>query len=582
MWLQRWVVVGSIAFVLLGAIAYQMSITPKYTSSVTVLVNPALTTPTPGSGLPGLEIDPAILQNPAVVDQVTSALGTPYQLGTASVSVSPDRVVITSMAGNAADAQALANAYGTAVAFTVSAQVPDYLNEVDAAVDAITQQVSDVAGGTTNELLQQARNDVIVGQYTTALTQQSAIRAAVPTAVSVASLAPPGSLATVSLTLAVEVALLAGLLVGVGLALIRNWLDGRIVDVVDVQNAVNAPVVGALPLDRGLSRVGHPTVDPSVQSTGLVEDIRRMRTATTGVLDRRGGSVVLVTGLRKSDGASFVAANLGAASARAGSVSVVASGDLRDPGLAEYFGIFDGDRVSERPVPGRRGRARKAASQEDVASFGSANGASGASSAGLADASAANESRSTPGSDEGTGRARIGLRRAAPPGHARMRTEVDESGAEVVVTQYEPAVHSTNGSIRSLRLRPTGIDGLSMLMSLVGPGQDADALASERTRTIIDATRARAGLVVIDSPPLFDVADSVVLAKYADLVIVVARSNRTRRKELAQAVGILTDSGVSSVGVVVNSIRSRRQRKTGTPISPDQSQSFRRRHRQDD
>jgi polysaccharide biosynthesis transport protein len=78
-----------------------------------------------------------------------------------------------------------------------------------------------------------------------------------------------------------------------------------------------------------------------------------------------------------------------------------------------------------------------------------------------------------------------------------------------------------------------------------------ELLASLSMRGIVEKLAESADMVIIDSPPTI-VADSVMLAKSVDGVLVVASLNITHKRQLKAAVGQLTGSRASVLGIVLN------------------------------
>jgi succinoglycan biosynthesis transport protein ExoP len=68
---------------------------------------------------------------------------------------------------------------------------------------------------------------------------------------------------------------------------------------------------------------------------------------------------------------------------------------------------------------------------------------------------------------------------------------------------------------------------------------------------MIDDARALADYVVIDSPPLNEVADALPLARAADQVLIVARLGRTRLDKLSQLGELLFENGIRPSGFAV-------------------------------
>lgn len=569
--------------VMAGAALYQSRIEKTYTSSVSVAVDSILASGDKVSSTPGVVIDPLLINDPAVKQAAAETLQVPVEevAGAVYATASGGVVTLTATAATPSEAQALANAYAGAIEKGMTSTVSTYLSGLQDNLNRITSQLEALQTSTTGTVspLVAAQQSVFTAQYSAAFNYMSTA-SAVTRPVTVSGSAPFGILSSLPLLTVLEVALVAGLIAGVGLALVRNWLDGRVIDAGDARIAAELPVVGALPVDASAARAGRPTlIDANSANPAVIEDIRRMRTAVTSALGLQDGSVVVVTGTVEGDGASFVAANLAAASARAGKTTIIASGDLRRPDLTEYFGIVseDGPDAHKRSPDARSGRRRSkpakdlAATDEPSVDL-ELNGSQSAAATSSNDIAGFPPNGSVSSNGASNVRRATGLRqRSATMGNA-LGPERGYRMAVAEAAAYDVPRRSTSMSASHAggpRLVTTGIDGLTLLPSLVWLGADVDALASARVREVIGALRTRADLVVLDAPPLFEFADPLILAGYADAVIVVSRSRRTRTRDLARAAGMLKDSDIQAkVAVVVNRIRRRRGRGTGAPIAP--------------
>jgi capsular exopolysaccharide synthesis family protein len=85
-----------------------------------------------------------------------------------------------------------------------------------------------------------------------------------------------------------------------------------------------------------------------------------------------------------------------------------------------------------------------------------------------------------------------------------------------------------------------------------------ERLSSERMEEIVERLREQSDVVVFDSPPTLAVVDPVVLARYADGVIVVVDSRKTKRRDARRAVQELRAIGAPVLGFVFNRVRRRR------------------------
>ncbi|HEY3504099.1 MAG TPA: Wzz/FepE/Etk N-terminal domain-containing protein [Actinocatenispora sp.] len=107
-------------------------------------------------------------------------------------------------------------------------------------------------------------------------------------------------------------------------------------------------------------------------------------------------------------------------------------------------------------------------------------------------------------------------------------------------------------------VRHTGVDGLSLLPA--GAYGDPDALLSGAALTsAMHELCWRADLVIIDVPPVDAGPDAELLAAHADLVLLVARARRTRRRQVRQAVERLGAAGTSLAGCVLDGVGWRRR-----------------------
>jgi uncharacterized protein involved in exopolysaccharide biosynthesis/Mrp family chromosome partitioning ATPase len=82
----------------------------------------------------------------------------------------------------------------------------------------------------------------------------------------------------------------------------------------------------------------------------------------------------------------------------------------------------------------------------------------------------------------------------------------------------------------------------------------AEILGSHRMRDLIEALRKRFDYIVIDSPPVLPVADSVVLSTIADGVLMVIKGQATAVPVVKQALAKLERVGARMIGSVLNDV----------------------------
>ncbi|WP_051297878.1 polysaccharide biosynthesis tyrosine autokinase [Brevibacterium album] len=135
---------------------------------------------------------------------------------------------------------------------------------------------------------------------------------------------------------------LAGLVAGVGAAVLRASLDTRIHHPDDIAAVTSVPLVGEIAYDREAKRA--PLTVQSREPSARAESFRALRTNLRFLTADRsgGGSVLAFSSGSPGEGKSTTACNLGIALAEAGSRVVLVDGDLRRPSVAEYMGIEGG------------------------------------------------------------------------------------------------------------------------------------------------------------------------------------------------------------------------------------------------
>jgi capsular exopolysaccharide synthesis family protein len=101
-------------------------------------------------------------------------------------------------------------------------------------------------------------------------------------------------------------------------------------------------------------------------------------------------------------------------------------------------------------------------------------------------------------------------------------------------------------------IQPTRIANLSFLAAGRLGANPNQLLTSWRLGMLLWQARKSFDFVVIDSPPVLAVSDALLLANLADGVIVVAERGRTREHALRSTVQRLYDAGVVPLGVVLN------------------------------
>lgn len=106
-------------------------------------------------------------------------------------------------------------------------------------------------------------------------------------------------------------------------------------------------------------------------------------------------------------------------------------------------------------------------------------------------------------------------------------------------------------------LQSAGPENLDILSAGELPPNPAELLSSKRAADGLAMLATMYDFVIIDSAPILPVVDSVVLASFADGVVLVARSGGTTRKQLELAFSQMKLARLRVLGTVLNDVDER-------------------------
>lgn len=132
---------------------------------------------------------------------------------------------------------------------------------------------------------------------------------------------------------------LLGLLVGIGLALARERLDGRIRTADEAERELGLPVLGVVPRLGRRTRRGEALARHENQH--VAEPFRSLAASVASLPGPEGGRGILVTSAARGDGKTTVAAHLALALAEDNRDVALVEGDLRRPSLRRHFPSHD-------------------------------------------------------------------------------------------------------------------------------------------------------------------------------------------------------------------------------------------------
>lgn len=106
-------------------------------------------------------------------------------------------------------------------------------------------------------------------------------------------------------------------------------------------------------------------------------------------------------------------------------------------------------------------------------------------------------------------------------------------------------------------IHPTEYENLSLLCSGTIPPNPAELLGSELMAEFLDDVSKDFDYIIIDTPPINVVSDSLPLIRESDGVVLVVRSNQSTHPELQKALSALEFIDAKILGFVVNFVESK-------------------------
>lgn len=103
------------------------------------------------------------------------------------------------------------------------------------------------------------------------------------------------------------------------------------------------------------------------------------------------------------------------------------------------------------------------------------------------------------------------------------------------------------------------LPGLEVLVCGPAPPNPAELLSSDRMQKLLEQALEEYKFVVVDSPPLLNVADSRILATLVEGMVLVVKGGATPRELALRAQGHAADVGARVIGVVLNNVDLHRE-----------------------
>lgn len=355
--------------------------TPRYVATASVLIKqsdtadlldpgaaPAVANPTMQ-----LQTEIDVITSQPVKQAVEAQLGSSPKVS-ASAHGGADIIDISAESTDARSAATIANTYANAfvgysstqdldAALAAEAQIQARITDLQTQIDGLNAQIT---GATAAN---QAKVSATLGPQVDDLTQQQGtfkqqlsqiqVQAAVSSgeAQLVSGATTPRAAVSPKPVRDLILAILAGLMLGVGAAYALEYFDDSVKSADDLERArAGTPNVGLIPLVPGWKDRNQPVLvtlsDPTSPSA---EAYRALRTSLQFDSLDRPLRTVLITSPSAGDGKTTVLSNLGLTLAQVGQRVIIACCDLRRPRLHEFFGLtntigFTSVVLGEQPV----------------------------------------------------------------------------------------------------------------------------------------------------------------------------------------------------------------------------------------
>ena len=399
---RKWMVVQAAVLLTLAAVAFSLHQQALYEASADVLLSAEnVSSAVPGS-LSGLSQDPErttetqaqVARVPAVVQGALDRVDAPGMtvadfLANSSVSSSPTSDILTFAVTNpdSALAQQLANAY--AQSYSAYRQklygdaIERSLTDVDERLQRLERTAASLQGSGRRARL--GALTAYGAQYSTLIDQQQTLESMQALQPSVASVLREADGATLTQPKTVRngvLGLVVGLVLGLGLAFLREALETRVRTTEEVSARLGGlPLLGRLPRPPKRLRRSDKLVMLEDPASAQAEAFRMLRANLDFMTLDRDARTIIITSALEQEGKSTTVANLAVAFARAGKRVVLVDLDLRRPVLARFFDLegpgltqvalghvaleaaLAGIAITDPPAPRRRLSLRRSSNQ---------------------------------------------------------------------------------------------------------------------------------------------------------------------------------------------------------------------------
>jgi polysaccharide biosynthesis transport protein len=515
LWRRRLTIAICVVVAVVAAIGYTKVRAPSYQSSALVQINApsstsqsatAVTLPDPAQFLSStaVQIEAAKLLNNPDVTAVTDAV-------TGTVDPTTGALTITATGSTPEEAKAVAEAYSQAYVNQTQDLIQGQINKINTLSTGVENQIQALQAQQPPTALTTAQIAALTTTYGSLQAEKDTISLGEPYASIQVAAALPGAPAGLSKSKLGLIGLVAGLLVGCGLALTREQFDTRLRTKPDIESVTESPILAELPEDNEVRNGSVSIAMVQAPQSPMAESVRELRTSLRVLLDETPCPLIVVTSPEPGDGKTFVTANLAAAWAMSGSKVIVVSADFRRPRLEEIFGL---------EVDGR---------------------------AGLADLIRANWKKPE-GEDRFLGHNDREQSDKNDDRYGRGGQRIPNRGRrDIGPVHDQPSASSL--------LVETGIWGLQILPAGTKLDNPSELFGSPGMQPVLDQLPLLADIILLDTPPILSAPDTAIIGSMARNAVVVASENKTDRGDLERTVRRLETTHCHVLGIAINRVK---------------------------
>ncbi|MHB8318879.1 MAG: tyrosine-protein kinase domain-containing protein [Acidimicrobiales bacterium] len=346
---RKWWIVGVTVVALVIAGAYSVLQPKSYSATAQLLIQPENSNVTVGGSQQAITptdvlTELQLITSAPVKAAVRKKIGSEPNVAATEVGAT-NVIAVTATASSPSTAALIANAYANA--FVVYERTTT-INNLASAEGQLQHQISSLDA----QIKTLEANPASASQVSVLLNQQAILKGqlaqlqvngAVTTGgVQVVTPAtPPGAPTSPNPKKDGLLALVAGVILGIGIAFLVENLDDKIYLKEEVERTARGwRVLAPVPMVSSWKNKNQTLVVTAVEpNSGAGEAYRSLRTSLQFAALGSDARVILVTSPSKAEGKSSTVANLGMVFATAGERVVIVSCDLRRPRLGEFFGV---------------------------------------------------------------------------------------------------------------------------------------------------------------------------------------------------------------------------------------------------